>query len=242
MLSKSTYLVGIAIAISIFAIAIFSGSEDIRACVCVQVDPAEMFDEASVVFVGEVVVRGEAKRFKSAYCDGSNLVVERNSCGEPYLVQFRVSTVWKGTVSETIYVSSIDACGYEFVEGKTYVVYASGSEGVPYVLGSVTSSAAERLTRSLGQGRKPDSGSSEPTPTPAPTIPEGCPTATPEIAPTPVPVTTLTPESTPNATQQSSPGGSCNVIAESDDVPLDAAPVALVAGIVWFRFRRRWPG
>ena len=242
MFLRSICVVGITLGIAIFALLLFTGGEDIHACVCVEFDPAEAFERASVVFMGEVVVRGETRRYESGYCDGPNLVVERTSCGVPHAVQFRVSTVWRGAVSETMFVSAGGSCGYDFVEGETYLVYAGGSADLPWVQslgGTVPISKAEQQLRILGQGWEPESGSSGPTPTSAPTIPAGCPTATPEITPTLTTVTTLTSKSTPHGTQQSSSNGTCNALAESNVVPLDVAPLALMVGIAWFAVRKR---
>ena len=242
MFFRSICVVGITLAVAIFALLQFTGGEDIHACVCVEIDPAEAFEKASIVFMGEVVVRGETRDFESGYCDGPNLVVERTSCGVPHAVQFQVSTVWKGEVSETMFVSAGGSCGYDFVEGETYLVYAGGSADLPWVQssgGTVPISKAEQQLRVLGQGWEPESGSSGATPTPAPTIPTGCLSAVTTDAPTSTPAPALVTEKTRPPAQPVSVSGSCNTVAASKVLPLDAAPLTLIAGIAWFGIRGR---
>ncbi len=242
MLRKNVYIVGIALAVSIFAVSHFAGTEKVNACVCEEIDPAEAFETASVVFMGEVVVRGETRNFESGYCEGPNLVVERTSCGVPHAVQFRVTTIWKGAVSEIMFVNAGGSCGYDFVEGETYLVYGGVSADIPWVQsssGTVPISKAEQQLRVLGQAWEPESGSSGATPTPAPTIPAGCPTAVTTDAPTSTPAPALVTEKTRPPAQLGSVNGSCNAVAASKILPLDAAPLTIIAGIAWFGIRGR---
>ena len=127
MLLKTTYGVGIVFAISIFAVTLFTGAEEVRAeCVCYSDSPAEALEEADAVFIGVVVEKGRAQQFFS--CDGPNLRVEPPvSSGGSYPVKLQVSTVWKGRVRETMIVRAGGGCGFDFSVGTEYLVYARGS-------------------------------------------------------------------------------------------------------------------
>ena len=240
MLLKSTYVVGIAFAVSIFAVTLFTGSEEIRSeCVCDSSTPAEALEEAGAVFMGVVVEKGRAQQFFS--CDGPNLKVDPPvSSGGSYPVKLQVSTVWKGRVRETMIVTAGGGCGYEFSPGVEYLVYTRGSF-VSVCGATVRASKAHEHFKVLGRGSTPEPGTFGSMRTSSRTHPT-CPTATPTITPTatPTPVPTLTPTNTPMSPQPPTSTGSCNILAESNAVPLDAAPLALIAGIAWFGIRRRW--
>ena len=141
-----------------------------------------------------------------------------------------------------MFVSTGGECGVSqstFSKGESYLVYSRGSSGLPSVAflgcGTLRASDATGHFEFLGVGRAPEQGSAAP-------IPPTCPTSTPTIAPNPIdtPVPTLTPTNTPMSPQPPTSTGSCNILAESNAVPLDAAPLALIAGIAWFGIRRRW--
>ena len=238
MLLKTTYGVGIVFAISIFAVTLFTGAEEVRAeCVCYSDSPAEALEEADAVFIGVVVEKGRAQQFFS--CDGPNLRVEPPvSSGGSYPVKLQVSTVWKGRVRETMIVRAGGGCGFDFSVGTEYLVYARGSF-VSVCSATVRASRAQEHLQVLGQGSTPEPGVLDSMPTRSSTPPT-CPTATPAITPA------LAPTSAPPPTSTTSPppstNGSCNILARSDPVPLDAAPLVLVTGIAWFGLRRRWPG
>ena len=232
MLLKSTYIIGIGLAMSIFAVTLFIGVEDVRSdCGCTWSSPAQALKEADRVFLGEVVneMVGNAREHGRWECDGFDLLEVQ--VGDPYrAVQFKVITVWKGDVSETMFVSTGGECGSRFSKGERYLIYARGTGNLPAVslsgCGSIHASNAQEHFEVLGLGRAPETGSIAATPRPVPTlIPPTCPTATPEI--------TLPPPQSPATT------GACNILAESNGVPLDAAPVVLIAGIAWFGIRRR---
>ena len=102
MLLKTTYVVGIAFAVSlsIFAMTLFTGSEVIRSdCECLSFTPAEGLEAADRVFLGKVVDRGAGHG--TWECWGPELL--QGVVGEGrYSAQFLVDTVWKGSVSETM--------------------------------------------------------------------------------------------------------------------------------------------
>ncbi len=274
MFVKSTYVVGIAFAISIFAVSLFTGVEEILSdCGCTWSTPAEALEEADRVFLGEVVEEmvGNATGHGRWECDGSDLL--KVQIGDPHrAVQFKVITVWKGDVSETMFVSTGGECGSTFSKGERYFMYARGTGNLPTVsfsgCGSIHASNAQEHFEVLGEGRAPETGSIAATPRPVPTlIPPTCPTAvpthtatktftptlTPTPTPTPVPTTTTTNTSTPSTVrtsiaastpipQPSSANGTCNIAVRVTNSPIDTAPLALFAGIAWFGIRRCWRG
>ena len=88
-------------------------------------------------------------------------------------IGFEVSAVWKGSVHETTYITTPPtggSCGYTFVEGEEYIVYASAS---PYGDDSYTASicsrtallsAAQADLDALGEGEAPLAGTKGPAP------------------------------------------------------------------------------
>jgi MYXO-CTERM domain-containing protein len=80
--------------------------------------PAEGLSSSRAVFTGEVIsiAKNEVTRFGGLE------------------VTLRVGKVWKGDLAEEVKVhtaGSSAACGYPFVEGKTYLVYAVHDEADP---------------------------------------------------------------------------------------------------------------
>ena len=131
MLLKATYVVGIALTLSICAIVLFTGTEVIRSdCECLSFTPAEDLEAADRVFLGKVVDRGAG--YGTWECWGPELL-QGVVGGGRYSAQFLVDTVWKGSVSETIYVNTRGECGADFRRDETYLVYAYGRVGVPSV-------------------------------------------------------------------------------------------------------------
>ena len=91
---------------------LFSNVTPALACSCVMATPTEQFNNAAVVFVGTV---------RSITTDGVS-----NSVG------FNVSELQKGSSVKTITVithQQESACGFDFKEGKDYVVYAYEEDG-----------------------------------------------------------------------------------------------------------------
>ncbi|MGB8328622.1 MAG: hypothetical protein WCE62_00745 [Polyangiales bacterium] len=89
-----------------------------RACSCMKLSPSEGLSSSHAVFTGEVtdIVPNEATRFGGLE------------------ITLRVKQVWKGTLGEEIKVhtaGSSAACGYGFVKGLTYLVYAVEDEADP---------------------------------------------------------------------------------------------------------------
>jgi len=97
--------------IVVTAIAIIAASvQETQACTCIPpLPPAKAFAEADAVFMGKVV------SFDNA---GDN--IQR-------LAKISVTKIWKGersAVNEILTANNSAACGYEFVVGESYVIYA----------------------------------------------------------------------------------------------------------------------
>jgi hypothetical protein len=106
------------LAISMLGLVSLTQAAEARACSCMALSPAEGLSSSHAVFTGEVtaITKNEATRFGG---------IE---------VTLRVGKVWKGAPTEEIRVhtaSSSAACGYPFVVGKTYLVYAVRDEADP---------------------------------------------------------------------------------------------------------------
>ncbi|MXZ03718.1 MAG: hypothetical protein F4Y88_08680, partial [Chloroflexi bacterium] len=109
MILKSTYVVGISLAITILYVSLFVGPEEIRSdCVCPSTTPAEALEEADVVFLGTVTDRTEPRG--EWECSGA-VPIQVIVNGGNYSARIRVATVWKGLVSETVFVSGGGVCG-----------------------------------------------------------------------------------------------------------------------------------
>ncbi len=201
MILKSIYFLSISLAVTVFCVSLFAGSEEIRSeCLIPTVTPTGLLKQASVIFEGEVI---SASYFPAGMlCEGSELKeVIVNGYGSSY--EFRVNTVWKGSVNETEFVSGGGVCGGYYAVGETYLVFAHRWNGSLHPLwqGFVTLPTLEEHLKVLGEGWIPERGSSAATPTPYPTPPT-CPTATNTSAPTHTltPTATISPVPTPTPT------------------------------------------
>lgn len=98
-----------------------------HACSCGKIGPPpEELKKHRAVFVGEVISVGPPKVIKL-----------RNSKGRVYgvgpiiEVKFRVAKAWKGVNADTLIVKTNvpdgASCGWDFKEGRNYLVYAYGS-------------------------------------------------------------------------------------------------------------------
>lgn len=88
------------------------------ACSCMKLTPSEGFTSSHAVFTGEVI---DIEKNTSTRFGGLE-------------VTLRVKQLWKGDPAEEIKVhtaGSSAACGYGFVEGITYLVYAVRDEADP---------------------------------------------------------------------------------------------------------------
>lgn len=134
------------------------------ACKCAEPGaPAEELGKFDAVFVGKVFL------VQHSYDpEGKTVTPEDRST-----IGFEVSKVWKGAVHEVMYITTPPtggSCGYTFVDGEEYIVYASDSH---YGDDSYTASICSRTALlgeaqadldALGEGQAPAAGTKGPAP------------------------------------------------------------------------------
>ena len=113
------------------------------ACYCVSpFSSSEALAKSATVFAGRIVSISDSER---SYVT----------------VAFDVSVVWKGSASQTVYLTTPrddGSCGFTFVEGEEYLVYSkNGSQVFLCSRTSLLSEAAIDLAE-LGEGRPPTYG------------------------------------------------------------------------------------
>jgi MYXO-CTERM domain-containing protein len=170
------------------------------ACSCAGLTPAQAFERADSVFVGEVT----SFRVKSGLFGQSSI--------DPTTVDFTVMEVWKGPQQRTLTIRTVRSevsCGYDFVEGLRYLVYARDGQTGLCDRTALTNQAADDLA-SLGEGWKPG---------PAPDTTSG--------------------SSGDDPAGIGSPRGSNGCGASSAPTAADAAVLGLLAGAVVLSIRRR---
>ena len=90
-----------------------------HACSCIPPrPPLEALERADAVFSGDVISISEPKGLFGSWLASST---------DPVTVEFRVNSVWKGEIYETMFIEtawSSASCGFEFVQGEQYIVYA----------------------------------------------------------------------------------------------------------------------
>lgn len=147
--------------------------------------PSEELEGADAVFLGRAVAVSYVEKVH-----GDQTYVES------VITRFKVTTVWKGPMSETIYINSGGSYGIGFAEGEEYIVYAYHSPrraGLATGLCTRTtplSRAMEDLA-GLGEGTSPLQASATATPAPTTTT---TPTPEPTATPAPQPASTPTPQ------------------------------------------------
>ena len=102
----------------VVALAMLSYAPSARACSCMSLTPSEGLTSSYAVFTGEVT---DIDKNDSTPFGGRE-------------VTLRVKEMWKGEPSKELRVhtaSSSAACGYGFVKGVTYLVYAVRDEADP---------------------------------------------------------------------------------------------------------------
>ncbi|MCY3919695.1 MAG: hypothetical protein OXG38_07810 [Chloroflexi bacterium] len=134
------------------------------ACSCVEPGaPVEELETSAAVFTGRVVsVEGGFDPDKAPYSPEDRTTVE-----------FEVGAVWKGVVHERMYVTTRPdgaSCGFAFVEGEEYIVYArasaevDGGYGVYLCSRTALLSQAQADIDALGDGDAPLAGTGGPAP------------------------------------------------------------------------------
>ena len=138
--------------------------EQVYACKCAQPGtPSEELEKFSAVFAGRVV------SVRHSYDpDAASVSPEDRST-----VGFEVSAVWKGTVHEDMYVTTPPtggSCGFTFIEGEEYIVYAYDSAHADggYTVGICSRTAlldqAQADIDALGEKHAPQGGTGGPAP------------------------------------------------------------------------------
>ncbi len=158
----TAYVVFIALMLSFLW---FLGSAgQVFACKCAAPgSPTEELEKFEAVFAGKVFL------VRHSYGPDAKTVTpaDRTTVG------INVSTVWKGAVHEVMYITTPPtggSCGFTFVEGEEYVVYASDSAyGDDSYTASICSrtallSAAQADLDALGEGEAPQTGTKGPAP------------------------------------------------------------------------------
>lgn len=108
------------------------------ACSCVMPEePLKALESSTAVFVGKVVDVKEPK----------GLIL---SSADPVKVTFDVATIWKGVEGNKVTLTTaLDSasCGFEFVEGESYIVYARSSDDGDGGSGKLVASLCSRTTQ-----------------------------------------------------------------------------------------------
>ena len=126
---------------------------------------AEELEKSAAVFAGRVM-----SIHHSYDPEGKSVTPEDRST-----IGFRVSTVWKGEVHETMYITTPPtggSCGFRFAEREEYVVYAHDShyDDDSYTVSICSRTAllenAQEDLDALGQGEAPQAGTKGPMPEP----------------------------------------------------------------------------
>lgn len=130
-------------------LALLIGAEPAHACTCAPSgSPVEALERADAVFAGKVT----SIKFKgtSPY---------RLSTAEPVEVEFKVRRVWKGPLRETFTVETENSgisCGYQFKEGRNYIVYTWGSNRTGLCTRTAPAWMAFADFVALGPGHQPE--------------------------------------------------------------------------------------
>lgn len=132
------------------------------ACSCVvPAEPLEALESSSAVFTGKVVDKKEPK--------GTII-----SSADSVKVTFEVDSSWKGVKGNKVTLStalSSASCGFEFVEGESYIVYAYAND----------EDDSSKLEASLCSRTKLLASASEDLKELGPSISAGTPTTSPEV-------------------------------------------------------------
>ncbi|MYC32054.1 MAG: hypothetical protein F4X64_02625 [Chloroflexi bacterium] len=110
-------------------------------------------EEADAVFFGQVVaIQTPGPRFRN----GEQVI----SSADLVTVEFRVRRVWKGPIRETLSIRterSEISCGFEFKEGREYIVYTWRGNRTGLCTRTAPAWLAVRDFAALGFGRDPES-------------------------------------------------------------------------------------
>ena len=203
MRTTITYAAKLALIATLCGLWLFAGVGQVEACSCgPRPSPSGAYHSSTVVFSGKVVaIRGFDIPAWGTY-----------SSADRGTVELQVSTVWKGPVQETMFVTTVRngaSCGFTFAEGEEYVIYSRSDATPPEVsLCSRTRLAANAQEEfdALGEGSTPEPGSRAPE---------------------------------PEVEQPKNSAGGCNILSQSARAPRDAWGLGLIAGVALLALRRR---
>ena len=150
-------VIAVSLALMLSVLWFLGNPGQVHACSCAQPGtPSEELEKFSAVFAGRVVsIRHSFDR------DAASVSPEDRTT-----VGFEVSAVWKGTVYEDMYITTPPtggSCGFTFVEGEEYIVYAHDSAygDDSYTVGICSRTAllgqAQEDIDVLGEGHAPES-------------------------------------------------------------------------------------
>lgn len=154
----------ITLALMLGALWLLGTTEQAYACKCVVPgSPSEELEKFDAVFTGRVLsVEHSFDPNASSFSPGDHTTIS-----------FSVDTVWKGTVDKNIDITTPPtggSCGFAFVEGEEYIVYAyEGAEQTDNLSVSICSrtallAEAQADLDALGEGYAPQSGTDGPSP------------------------------------------------------------------------------
>ena len=219
----------LALILPLIGLWILMHPEPSYACTCVPSDPPrEALANSAMVFMGTVVS-------VPVFEDDDGFSVGTDTVR----IEFDVQTVWKGTVSQPMVLTTrrwSESCGYPFGEGATYVVYSRDGSTVSLCSRTRPFSEATEDLIELGPGQVPISDAT----TPKPEVSERQPVEPPTTLPfTSENLSPVAPTSTENSTEdqpvESPASGGCGRSAQTSDLSV----VGLMAGIAWIALRRR---
>ena len=151
-------VIAVSLALMLSVLWFLGNPGQVHACSCAQPGtPSEELEKFSAVFAGRVV------SIRHSF-DPDAASVSRD---DRTTVGFEVSAVWKGTVREDMYITTPPtggSCGFTFVEGEEYIVYAHdrayGDDS--YTVGICSRTAllgqAQDDIDALGEGQAPLAG------------------------------------------------------------------------------------
>ena len=162
--STPVSVIAVSLALVVSVLWLLGSAGQVHACKCAEPgSPSEELEKFAAVFAGRVV------SVQHSYDpNGASVSPEDRTT-----VGFDVSTVWKGTVHEDMYITTPPtggSCGFTFVEGEEYVVYGHDSNYADggYTVGICSRTAllgqAQADLDALGEGHAPQAGTGGPSP------------------------------------------------------------------------------
>ena len=134
----------------------------VYACKCVTPGPpSEELGNSDLVISGRVVSIQSIDGRDGAAADPD---AEAPDFGV-YGIELDVEAVWKGTAQETVYLTTnrdSASCGFTFVEGASYVIYAQDDLNVNRCSRTRLLSEATQDLEELGEGSEPAEGAASP--------------------------------------------------------------------------------